>query len=157
MPYWLGATYEATVDPGRWRVTVGASDKARGQDRFLVPTSKVVDAKAGERVDVELWPAVGGHLELTAHDTERRRLPAEVRILDAAGTHQPRRWNHVGARWQVQNDLRLGRESASTTAQALAPGTYTVELTLGHFRDARAEVTIEAGKTAVLEVEMARR
>jgi hypothetical protein len=142
------------VDVGAWDMTVfpGATSDHDPTGYFL-PLRARVEVVAGEAAEVRLKARRGGRLLLGVRDEAGRHAAAGVVVRDEHG-------KTVALRYRIEmdsGDVHLGVDAPDGRGPALAlevlePGAYEVRVEAGGKEPVTRSVTIEAGRTARLDV-----
>ena len=116
--------------------------------------SKVVDVPPTGEVRVDLSARYGGSLLLTARNEDGALIGPLCNIYDAAGERVETTFSSSGANVFVNSTGSLTALSPNRVNPPLEPGAYDVELKLEGYETMRHRVTVKAGETTEVDLEM---
>jgi carboxypeptidase family protein len=150
---------EATGVPvGRWRVVVRAGFSWQANDTTWLDAETEVEITPGTVAEAKVTLRPGGRLRIAARDADGRFVAAQCVIRDAAGRAVSAYLGvQLGRGTWIGHSSRLSAEGPATVDCALAPGTYTVDISLDGFAARVDEVRIGSGKWTDHEVTLTRR
>jgi hypothetical protein len=141
--------YRCEVVPGDYQVTVMASNRAEGDDRFVcMKRLQIVVPSGGAHVPITLQH--GGRLRVQVRDQRGVHLAGALSLTGPDGaTKKPGLEQADG---YFVNDGKLAGTGAVVVGERLAPGTWQVTLDLGARGVHRRTVEVRACEVAEVDV-----
>ena len=141
------------IDAGSYRLVVRPGGPWLGGMGHFLETETEVEVPEGGTVPVTLEIRRGGRLRIVARTPDGKAVEARCTIRNASGEKLDV-WffeRHEGGWSSGTGSLGTG---PTYVDPALAPGTYTIELSFKGYKDEVRTVAVEAGATTVVEVKL---